>query len=120
MTKAKSIIANAKKKIVSFIGFETVLLYTKFGWDMPNNLEEEDYHIPMDELSHDVYVNVEVDNSYLDLEDRCYEDRKVTDIFVNVNEVTIRLEGDIEISDKNASIEELAAIADALEATYKG
>ena len=116
MTKAKTIIAEAKKKLVDFICYEAPLIYRKFDWDEPE--EDENYVIPGGDLTRTVRINVEVDNSYLDVEDRCYENVEVAEISVSRDgEVWVNTEDD-EYTIDEISLEELADVAEALELTY--
>ena len=118
MTKGQTIIAEAKKKLVDFLEFEAPLLYKKFGWE-----PEEDgrYIIPTGGLE-PIFINVEVDNSYLDVHDRCYEDMEVIKIIVDPDEV----EGGVWFVNEKCddwttdeiSVDELANIADAFERAY--
>lgn len=114
MTKAKTIIADARKKLIEFICFEVPLIYHKFGWDEPE--PDDDYVIPTENLCRTIRINIEVDNSYLDVEDTCYED-------VEVASIAVSRDGDVTVDSEDAkklSLEELANIAEVLELTYKG
>lgn len=120
MTKGQGIIAEAKKKLVDFIIFEAPLLYKKFGWDYDPE-EDENYVIPTGDLE-PIYINVEVDRMYLDLEDRVYEDMELAEIIVNPDEadggVWVTNENGDEWTSDEISVEELAIIADAMERAY--
>lgn len=116
MTKARDIIERAKKELVDFICYEVPLLYKKFGWYEPE--EEEDYIINGGDLCHSVTIKVETDNSYLDVNERTFEDVEVAEIVVsNDGEVLIGSEED-EFTINDITLDELAKIADALEQTY--
>ena len=116
MTKAETIVAKAKKELVDFICFEAPLLYKKFDWGEPD--EDEDYVISTDYLCRSIYINVEVDNSYLDIEDNCYERREVAEIIVSrEGEVWVNTEVNDYTIDE-ISVEELADVAEVLELTY--
>ena len=118
MKKADAIIARAKKEIVDFICFETPLLYKKFGWAEPT--EGDNHSITTGDLHSHLTIKVEVDNSYLDIEDRCYEQQEVAEILVNLidKEVWVCTE-DAEYTIDEISVEELAEIANAMEETYE-
>lgn len=118
MKKADTIIARAKKEIVDFICFEAPLLYKKFGWAEPE--DGDNYSITTGDLGRKLHINVEVDNSYLDIEDTCFEKREVAEINVNTTdgEMWVCTEDDDYTIDE-VSIEELAAIANAMEETYE-
>lgn len=117
MTKGQGIIAEAKKKIVDFIVFEAPLLYKKFGWDYDPE-EDENYVIPTGDLE-PIYINVEVDNSYLDIHDRTYEDVEIAEIIVSPEgEVWLTNEDGDDWTTDEINVEELANIADAMERAY--
>lgn len=116
MNKGQIIIAEAKKKLVDFLVFEAPLLYKKFDWAKPE--EDEDYVIPTGDLE-PIYINVEVDNSYLDVEDRCYEDVEVAEVVVSQDgQVWVTNEDGDDWTTDEISVEELANIADAFERAY--
>lgn len=117
MTKAQTIIAKAKKKIIDFLVFEAPLLYKKFGWIY--DPEEEDCYIITTGDLEPIYINVEVDNSYLDIHDRCYEDVEVSEVIVSPEgEIWVTNEDGGEWTSDEISVEELANIADAFERAY--
>lgn len=116
MTKAKSIIENARTELVKFIAFEVPLLYKKFGWAEPE--EGEDYSIPTGDLKKNVFINVEVYNSYLEVETATTEKREIEEIVVSrEGEVWLIAEEQNYTTDE-VLVEELAAVAEALELTY--
>ena len=118
MTKAQTIIAKAKAEIIKFICFEAPLLYKKFGWDYDPE-EDENYVIPTGDLE-PIYINVEVDNSYLDIHDRTYEDVEIAEIIVSPEgEVWLTNEDGDDWTTDEINVEELANIADAMERAYK-
>ena len=119
LTHAKIVLDTAKQDLKNFIGLQIPMLYNAFGWDEPDFSEGEDYIVPTGDLLNTVYINVEVDNSYLDVEDRCYEGMEVA-------EIRLALDGNVFVANENGdeftwdelSVEELASIAEALELTY--
>ncbi|MBP5723592.1 MAG: hypothetical protein J6X18_08490 [Bacteroidales bacterium] len=116
MTKGQAIIAEAKKKLVDFITFEAPLLYKKFGWERDE--DDENYVITTGDLE-PIYINVEVDNAYLDVEDRCYEETEISEVIVSPDgEVWVTNEDGGEWTSDEISVEELANIADAFERAY--
>lgn len=118
MTKGQTIIAEAKKKLIDFIVFEAPLLYKKFDWELDD--EDDCYIIPTGDLE-SLYINVEVDGMYLDIEDRVYENREIAEIVVDPEEgVWLNDEDGNEWTADEVSLEELANIADAFERAYKG
>lgn len=117
MTKAKFIVEKARKDLVDFIAYEAKLLFKKFGWVEPE--EGEDYSITTGDLKKDIFITVDVDNSYLDVEDACTEKRGIEEIVVSEQgEVWFIEEEGKDWTPDEISIEELAAIADTLEETY--
>ena len=117
MKKADAIIARAKKEIVDFICFETPLLYKKFGWAEPT--DGDNHSIATCELHSHLTIKVEVDNSYLDIDDTCYEEREIAEILVNLNDKKIWACTEYnEYNIDEISIEELVDIANAIEAAY--
>lgn len=116
MTKAKTIIEGARKKLVDFICFEAPLIYHKFGWDEPE--PDDDYVIPSENLCRTIRINVEVDNSYLDVEDTCYEDVEVTEVVVSRDGEVWFNTADDDYTVDEVSIEELADVAEVLELSY--
>ena len=63
-------------------------------------------------------VNVEVDNSYLDVEDRCYEPRHIDYIVTGDDHNFYVSAGETDIDADDLSTDELVAIAKFLEDTY--
>ena len=60
-----------------------------------------------------------MDNSYLDVEDRCYEDREMSEVVVALDgNVIVRDEDDGEWFFDELSTDEVARIANSLEKTY--
>lgn len=112
-----NIIQNAKKELTTLIRKNVISLYKKFG--LPKPEENEPYVIEAENLLRPVSIDVEVDNSYLDVEDTCYERQAVSSIMMDADGViTVSTEND-EFFLENLSVEELSAISDALELTYK-
>lgn len=116
MTKGELIIAEALKKLMDFITFEAPLLYKKFGWELDD--EDDCYVIPTGDLE-PIFINVEVDGMYLDLEDRVYEDREIAEIVVDPEEgIWLNDEDGNEWTADEVSLEELAHVANAMERAY--
>ena len=63
-------------------------------------------------------INVEVDNSYLDVEDRCYEPRHIDYIVTSDDHNFYLAAGETDIDADDISTDELVAIAKFLENTY--
>lgn len=116
MKRAEAIIAEAKMKMVEFICFEAPLLYKKLGLAEPEKYEN--YSINGCDFPHPIFINVEVDNSYLGVEACCFEEREVTEVLVSRdNEVWICTE-DEEYTIDEISVDDLAAVTNAIEAAY--
>lgn len=119
-----SIIQNARKKLVTLICKNVISLYKKIG--LPKPEEDEPYIIEAENLLRPFSIDVEVDNSYLDIDDTCYERQAVSSIMADADgTVTVATENGEssteigEFSAESLSIEALCAISDALELTYK-
>ena len=63
-------------------------------------------------------IRVEVDNSYLDVEDRCYESRHIDYIVTRDDHYFYLSAGETDIDADDISTDELVAIAKFLENTY--
>ena len=63
-------------------------------------------------------IRVEVDNSYLDVEDRCYESRHIDYIVTSDDHNFYLSAGETDIDADDISTDELVAIAKFLENTY--
>ena len=115
--KAYEIIQNAKKEIVDLIGTEASLLYKKL--ELPEPEEDEAYVIEASDLHRPVSINVEVDNTYLDVEDTCFERKEVEQIIVERDGTVTIVAEDGEYSTDDITIEELVNISAAIELTYE-
>lgn len=119
LTKGELIVKMAKEELKGFIVHQIPLLYKAFDWVEPDFSEYEDYIVPTGDLLNTIHINVEVDNFYLDVKDRCYED-------VEVAEIRLTLDGNVFVANedgnewewKELSVEELANVATSLECTY--
>ena len=119
VTKAHLILSNATEEIKKFIKMEAVLLYKAIYGKDPDFEEEGGWTICTGDLCGDVYVDIEVDNSYLDIQDTCYERREMTEIIVLLDDtVIVRDEDGNEWTDKEISLDDLAHVSDILELTY--
>jgi len=118
-TIAKQTLENARKAITNFMANEIQLIFLSIYGRNPNFEEDEEWTISTGDLADDVYINVEVDNSYLDVEDTTCERREIS-------EISCALDGSIYLFDEDGndwnvneiSLEELSAISDILEITY--
>ena len=118
-TIAENLVNELREKLKQHIAILVRRLYEKFGWADPDFSEKEDWVIPTGDLVGKIYINVEVDDSYLDVEERCYED-------IEIAEVRVGLDGDTIVTNEDGdewysadlSTDELAHIAKVLEKTY--
>lgn len=116
---ATSILNDARKRIKDFVAFEIPLLYKAIFGTTPNFEDDEEWRICTGDLEGGVYINIEVDNSYLDVEDRIYERREIA-------EIACALDGSIYLYDEGGndwnadeiSLEELTEISNKLEQAY--
>lgn len=113
--KASTIIGDARAKILSFIAFEVQNLYLLINREEPDFKNGDDYELEIDGIS----VSVEVDNSYLDVEERVYENRSLEKIYVTLDGfVSVEdISGEVIDSD-DLSTDELAALSNVLENQY--
>ena len=119
LTKGELIVKMAKEELKGFITHQIPLLYKAFDWVEPDFSEYEDYIVPTGDLVNTIHINVEADNSYLDVEDRCYEDVEVAEIHLTLDgNVFVANEDGNEWEWKELSVEELANVATSLERTY--
>ena len=114
--KGTDIINDARKKLVDFIVFEVRNIYFLLNGQEPNFEEGEEYVLDIEGLT----IKVEVDNSYLDVEDTIMENRTITEVRVSLdgNVFLVAYEDDTEIEWKDISTDELVGLANVLENQY--
>ena len=114
--KGTDIINDARKKLVDFIVFEVRNIYLLLNGQEPNFEEDEEYVLDVEGLT----IKVEVDNSYLDVEDTIMENRTITEVRVSLdgNVFLVAYEDDTEIEWKDISTDELVGLANVLENKY--
>lgn len=114
--KGTDIINVAREKLVSFIAFEVRNIYLLLNGQEPNFEEDEEYVLDIEGLT----IKVEVDNSYLDVEDTTIENRTITEVHVSLdgNVFLVGYEDDTEIEWKDISTDELVGLANVLENQY--
>ncbi len=119
-TTAELILASARERLANFIGFETQMLYTALYGTLSAN--EEAWVITdseIDRVTDKLSVRLEVDNSYLDVEDRTYESRDIESIaYYGNGEVTFTDTEGCDYTPDDFTLEELGKIANALEKAY--
>lgn len=114
--KGTDIINVARQKLASFIVFEVRNIYLLLNGQEPNFEEDEEYVLDVEGLT----IKVEVDNSYLDVEETIMENRTITEIHVSLdgNIFLVAYEDDTEIEWKDISTDELVGLANVLENQY--
>lgn len=114
--KGTDIINVAREKLVDFIVFEVRNIYLLLNGQEPNFEEDEEYVLDIEGLT----IKVEVDNSYLDVEDTIMENRTITEVRVSLdgNIFLVAYEDDTEIEWKDISTDELVGLANILENQY--
>ena len=114
--KGTDIINDARKKLVDFIAFEVRNIYLLLNGQEPNFEEDEEYVVDIEGLT----IKVEVDDSYLDVEETTMENRTITEIRVSLdgNVFLVAYEDDTEIEWKEISTDELVGLANVLENRY--
>ena len=114
--KGTDIINDARKKLVDFIVFEVRNIYLLLNGQEPNFEEDEEYVLDIEGLT----IKVEVDDSYLDVEDTIMENRTITEVRVSLdgNVFLVGYGDDTEIEWKEISTDELVGLANVLENQY--
>lgn len=114
--KGTDIINVAREKLISFISFEVRNIYLLLNGQEPNFEEDEEYVLDVEGLT----IKVEVDNSYLDVEETTMENRTITEVHVSLdgNVFLVAYEDDTEIEWKDISTDELVGLANVLENQY--
>lgn len=114
--KGTDIINVAREKLGSFIVFEVRNIYLLLNGQEPNFEEDEEYVLDVEGLT----IKVEVDNSYLDVEETIMENRTITEVHVSLdgNIFLVAYEDDTEIEWTEISTDELVGLANVLENQY--
>ena len=114
--RGTDIINDAREKLVSFIIFEVRNIYLLLNGQEPNFEEDEEYVVDIEGLT----IKVEVDDSYLDVEETTMENRTITEVRVSLdgNVFLVGYGDDTEIEWKDISTDELAGLANILENQY--
>ena len=114
--KGTDIINDARKKLVDFIVFEVHNIYLLLNGQEPNFEEDEEYVVDIEGLT----IKVEVDDSYLDVEETTMENRTITEVRVSLdgNVFLVGYGDDTEIEWKDISTDELVGLANVLENKY--
>lgn len=114
--KGTDIINDAREKLVDFIAFEVRSIYLLLNGQEPNFEEDEEYVVDIEGLT----IKVEVDDSYLDVEETTMENRTITEVRVSLdgNVFLVGYGDDTEIEWKDISTDELVGLANVLENQY--
>ena len=114
--KGTDIINIARETLANFIAFEVRNIYLLLNGQEPNFEEDEEYVLDVEGLT----IKVEVDNSYLDVEESTMENRSITEIHVSLdgNIFLVAYEDDTEIEWEDISTDELVGLANVLENQY--
>ena len=114
--KGTDIINVAREKLVDFIVFEVRNIYLLLNGQEPNFEEDEEYVVDIEGLT----IKVEVDDSYLDVEETTMENRTITEVRVSLdgNVFLVGYGDDTEIEWKDISTDELVGLANVLENQY--
>lgn len=115
--KGTDIINVAREKLKSFIVFEVRNIYLLLNGQEPNFEEDEEYVLDVEGLT----IKVEVDNSYLDVEETIMENRTITEIHLSLDGNLFLVpygDDDTEIEWTDLSTDEVAALANVLENQY--
>jgi len=118
-TIAENLANELREKLKEHIAILMPKLYEALGWETPNFEEEEEWAICTGDLENPIYIKVVVDNSYLDVEDTCYEDMEVAEIISALDgDVVVRNEDGDEWTSADLTLDELVNIAKVLEESY--
>ena len=121
MITAQSIINDARFKVITHIVTLMRKLDAYFETGKKNLMTDPEEGVVIDfaDCEKVPYIRVEVDNSYLDVEDRCYETRPVDFIATgDDHDFYVNTDG-VEIDADDLSTDELFTIAKVLENTYE-
>lgn len=122
MKTAQDIIKNARLELATLIValMRKIDAYLETGNKSLMNIDERvclDFN-GLDIADKTPVVNVEVDNSYLDVEDRCYKPQHIDYIVTRDDHNFYLSAGETDIDADDLSTDELAAIVKFLENTY--
>lgn len=116
--KGTDIINAARQQLKDFIAFEIKNIYSIInGGQLPNFANDEEWVIEIQGLT----IGIEVDNSYLDVEEPTIENRSIGEVHLTLDEnvfLVPEVGDDTEIEWTEISTDELVALANVLEHTY--
>lgn len=115
--KGTDIISVARQQLKDFIAFEIKNIYLLINGHEPDFCEDEEYVVEIQGLT----IGIEVDNSYLDVEEPIIENRSIGEVHLTLDEnvfLVPEVGDDTEIEWTEISTDELVALANVLEHTY--
>lgn len=115
--KGTDIISVARQQLKDFIAFEIRNIYLLINGQEPDFCEDEEYVVEIQGLT----IGIEVDNSYLDVEEPIIENRSIGEVHLTLDENVFLIPevgDDTEIEWTEISTDELVALANVLEHTY--
>ena len=115
--KGTDIISVARQQLKDFIAFEIRNIYLLINGQEPDFCEDEEYVVEIEGLT----IGIEVDNSYLDVEEPIIENRSIGEVHLTLDEnvfLVPEVGDDTEIEWTDISTDELVALANVLEYTY--
>ena len=115
--RGTDIINDARAKLKSFIAFDVRNVYLLLNGQEPNFEEDEEYVLDVEGLT----IKVEVDNSYLDVEETIMENRSIAEIHLSLDGNLFLVpygDDDTEIEWTDLSTDEVVALANVLENQY--
>lgn len=115
--KGTDIINVARQQLKDFIAFEIKNIYLLINGQEPDFCEDEEYVVEIQGLT----IGIEVDNSYLDVEEPIIENRSIGEVHLTLDEnvfLVPEVGDDTEIEWTDISTDELVGLANVLEHTY--
>lgn len=115
--KGTDIINVARQQLKDFIAFEIKNIYLLINGQEPDFCEDEEYVVEIEGLT----IGIEVDNSYLDVEEPIIENRSIGEVHLTLDEnvfLVPEVGDDTEIEWTDISTDELVGLANVLEHTY--
>ena len=116
MSYASEVIERAKMDIIGHIKYEVSLID---GIVHKHNDADEEPYTEEEDWSYNPSVEVDTDNTYLDVEDYTTEMRKVVRVGVFGNGIVVETEEGDELTGNNIMIDYLVGISDCLDTAYK-
>ena len=115
--KGTDIINVAREQLKNFIAFEIKNIYLLINGQEPDFCEDEEYVVEIQGLT----IGIEVDNSYLDVEEPIIENRSIGEVHLTLDDnvfLVPEVGDNTEIEWTEISTDELVGLANVLEHTY--